>query len=196
MGRYVVGVSGASGIVLAYKTIEAILYQGHEVEFVMSKHATYAASLENAFLDPWLQSLPSGLFQKLKQHSIHDQGCSIASGSYPTDGMIVVPCSMATVAAISMGLADNSLRRAADVTIKEKRPLVLVPRESPLSVIHLENLLRLAKLGATVVPPVPAWYTHPKNIADIEDFIVGKVLDTLNISHNLYPRWKVESSPC
>ena len=96
---------------------------------------------------------------------------------------------MATLAAIACGLSDNLLRRAADVTLKEKRPLVIVPRESPFSEIHLENMLKLAKCGAAIVPPIPAWYTEPKSIADMENFIVGKALDALKIEHDVYPRW-------
>jgi polyprenyl P-hydroxybenzoate/phenylacrylic acid decarboxylase-like protein len=187
--RYVVGISGASGIILAYKTIEALVAQDHEVELIITKNAAYAASLENTPFDPWLKSLDPAFLKKIKQYSNQDIGCALASGSYVTDGMIIIPCSMATVAAVAMGLSDNALRRAADVTIKERRDLIVVPRESPFSEIHLENLLRLAKMGVTILPPVPAWYTHPKGVSDIENFIVGKVLDVLKIPHTLYPRW-------
>lgn len=184
----VVGVSGASGIVLAYKLLRVLAEKGYHIDCVMSKHALYAASLEMGkeyassakFIEP---------LNTVTVHSNQDVGCSICSGSFPSLGMVIIPCSMGTVAAIACGLADNALRRAADVTLKERRPLVIVPRECPLSSLHLENLLRLSNLGATIVPPIPAWYTQPKSVDDIENFIVGRVLDALKIDHALYPRW-------
>ncbi len=194
MGRFVVGISGASGIILARRCIEALTATGSSIELVMSPSALYTASLELgkefASTAKFIQQFPEEIQQKITLHSINDVGCAIASGSYPITGMIIIPCSMATIAAISIGLGDNVLRRAADVTLKEKRPLILVPRESPLSELHLENLLKLSRLGATIVPPIPAWYTHPQTLADIENFIVGKVLDALYLDHTLYPRWK------
>lgn len=194
MKKFVIGISGASGIILAYKLMLALLEQDHSIELVVSKNAQYAASLElkekYGVPDEFMKSLSEDHKAKIHAHSIGDVGCSIASGSFPTDGMIIIPCSMATIAAVSIGLADNALRRAADVTIKEKRSLIIVPRESPFSEIHLENLLKLARLGATIIPPIPAWYTHPTSVDDIENFIVGRVLDCLKIPHQLYPRWK------
>jgi 4-hydroxy-3-polyprenylbenzoate decarboxylase len=192
MGRYVVGVSGASGIVLALHVLRALTSQGHRVELTLSQYALYTASLElgKAY------GTPAKFLAKLEKkelitlHSNHDVGCAIASGSFLTDGMIIIPCSVATLAAVACGLGDNALRRAADVTLKEKRPLILVPREAPFSEIHLENMLKLSRLGAIIIPPVPAWYTEPKSIEDVEKFIVGKVLDALKLEHNLYPRWK------
>lgn len=185
MGRYVVGVSGASGIILAIRTINALTEAGHTVELTISKHAHYTAKFEltRSFMsylaDP----------EQVTLHSNHDIGSSIASGSFSTEGMIIIPCSVTTVAAIAMGLGDNALRRAADVTLKERRPLIIVPREAPLSTLHLENLHKLSQLGATIVPPVPAWYTNPQSLEDVEKFIVGKVLDALKLEHDLYPRW-------
>ncbi|MCC5833066.1 MAG: UbiX family flavin prenyltransferase [Chlamydiales bacterium] len=192
MGRYVVGVSGASGVVLALHTLRALTDLGHRVELTLSQYALYTATLElgkgYATAAKFLSHIEKR--ELITLHSNQDVGCAIASGSFVTDGMIVIPCSVATLAAVAHGLGDNALRRAADVTVKEKRPLILVPREAPFSEIHIENMLKLSRLGATIIPPVPAWYTEPKSIQDVEKFIVGKVLDALKLDHNLYPRWK------
>ena len=194
MGRFVVGVSGASGVVLARRLIEELASGGHAIELVMSQSALYTASIELgkewSTVPKCVQQFPAAIRELITPHSIQDVGCAIASGSYPVDAVIVIPCSMATLAAIAVGLGDNVLRRAADVALKERRPLILVPRESPLSELHLENLLKLSRLGATIVPPVPAWYTAPQTLQDVENFIVGKVLDALHIDHQLYKRWK------
>ncbi len=195
MGRYVVGVSGASGVILAKKTVQALVQAGHYVDLVMSSYALYTISLEmgKQFATPsrFIDSIEEK--ELISCHPIQDVGASIASGSYLTDGMIVIPCSMTTVAAISAGLGDNALRRAADVTLKERRPLILVPRETPFSTLHLENLHKLSQYGATIIPPIPAWYIEPKTVGDIEDFLVGKVLDVLKIEHALYTRWEKSS---
>lgn len=196
MGRFVVGISGASGVILAHRLMEELTSSGHTIELVMSQSAQYTASIELgkelATAAKYVAQLPVSMKGSISIHSIHDVGCAIASGSYPVDGMIIIPCSMATLAAIAVGLSDNVLRRAADVTLKEKRPLIIVPRESPLSELHLENLLKLCRLGATIVPPVPAWYTAPQTLEDVENFIVGKVLDALHLDHQLYKRWKTQ----
>jgi 4-hydroxy-3-polyprenylbenzoate decarboxylase len=192
--RFVVGITGASGIVLAQKLIIALAQAGHFIELIISQHALYTAAFElgSQYTTPKkiVDSFPDQIQKRITLHPIQDIGCAVASGSYLVDGMIIIPCSMATLAAVAIGLGDNALRRAADVTIKEKRALVIVPRESPLSEIHLENLLKLARLGATIVPPMPAWYTTPTTLEDIEHFIVGKVLDALHLPHELYKRWK------
>jgi flavin prenyltransferase len=184
--------------VLASRLIAALTTSGHAVELVMSQQALYTASLELGkdfrTAAKFVSHLPLSAQEKITIHQVHDMGCAVASGSYPVDGMIIIPCSMATVAAVAMGLADNALRRAADVSLKEKRPLILVPRETPLSAIHLENLLKLSRLGATILPPVPAWYTHPQSLEDVENFIVGKVLEALHLEHTLYQRWKCTTS--
>jgi 4-hydroxy-3-polyprenylbenzoate decarboxylase len=197
MKRFVVGITGASGIILAHRLIASLAENGYEIDLVMSQHALYTATFELGkeykTAQRFLSSFPEEVQVKIKLHAIHDIGCAIASGSYPVAAMIVVPCSMATLAAIAVGLADNALRRAADVTLKERRPLILVPREAPLSPIHLENLLKMSRLGAIILPPIPAWYTEPQSVADIENFIVGKILDALHIEHHLYKRWKTES---
>jgi len=126
---------------------------------------------------------------KIHLHDFKDLTAPIASGSYPTEGMIIIPCSMGTLGAIASGLSQNLIHRAADCTIKEGRKLVLVPRETPLSAIHLENMLKLARLGVRMVPPMPAFYGDQQKVEDLVDFVVGKVLDQFGIVHALYPRW-------
>jgi flavin prenyltransferase len=113
----------------------------------------------------------------------------VASGSNPADAMAVCPCSMGTLGAIAHGLADNLIERAADVMLKERRPLVLVPRETPLSSIHLDNMSKLAHAGAVILPPAPGFYTRPQTVADLVDFVVARVLDQLHVPHDLVPRW-------
>jgi 4-hydroxy-3-polyprenylbenzoate decarboxylase len=129
--------------------------------------------------------------EKLAAHTYDEDDLSapFMSGSFQTDGMVIVPCTMKTLAGIASGYADNLILRAADVTIKEHRRLVIVPRETPLSVIHLRNMLTLAELGVFVVPAMPAFYHKPMSIDDLVDFVVGKVLDCLGIEHSLYRRW-------
>lgn len=194
MNRVVVGVTGASGIILAYKAIKALVSARFHVDLVISKAALMTAALEMGTSFGTLQGFVASFDENIKEHlTLHAEknfGASIASGSYRTKGMLIVPCSMATLAAVALGLSDNLLRRSADVTLKERRPLVVVPRETPLSSIHLEHMLSLSRMGATIVPPIPAWYTLPKTLDDIENFIVGRILDALGIDNELYPRWE------
>jgi len=193
MESVVVGISGASGVMLANRTISALLASGYHVDLVMSKSALYVATLELeekiATPEKYLELYFSAHKEQIRVHAIGDIGAAICSGSYKTKGMLIIPCSMSSVASIALGLSDNCLRRAADVTIKEKRPLTIVFRESPLSQLHLEHLLKLSQLGATILPPLPAWYTMPKSIEDVENFIVGKILESLQIEHTLYKPW-------
>lgn len=193
MARYVVGITGASGIVLAKRTLEVLTDLRHEVELVMSKDASLTAveelGKEFATIEKFISSLGKKRGQYIRSHSISDFRAAIASGSFQTSGMIIIPCSMATLAAVAHGLSDNVLRRAADVTLKERRPLIIVPRETPFNDIHLENMLKLSRMGATIVPPIPGWYTHPKTLSEMEDFIVGRALDALKIETTIYPRW-------
>ena len=191
MARLVVGISGASGSILGYKTVLSLCELGHQVELIITPHALSTAKIElgESFstAQRFVQQLPEAAQEKITLFTHHYVGHRICSGSYPIDGMVIIPCSMATVAALAHGLGDNGLRRAADVTLKERRPLVIVARETPLHQIHLENMLKLTQIGVLFVPPVPAWYQHPKTVAEIEDYIVGKALDGLKISHSLYP---------
>ncbi len=176
----VVGVTGASGAVLAKRCIE-LLIAGGESPIVVCTDAgreVWKQEIGGSF-DQWVASIGA------VGADIKDISSAIASGTYETTGMVVIPCSMGTVAALAHGLSSNLLQRAADVTMKESRPLVLVPRESPLSAIHLTNLLTLAQAGAKIVMPVPAFYTHPETVADIVEAIVGRALGALGIAGGL-----------
>ncbi len=185
--RIVVGIAGASGAVYAVRLLE-MLEQIADVE----THVTMTDSaLKNLQLE-----LNYGLEEIKKiSHTVYDNkdvAAAIASGSFPAHGMVVVPCSMKALAGIATGFTDNLLLRSADVTIKEGRRLIIVPRETPLSVIHLENMLRLAKIpNITVLPAMPAFYHKPKNMDDLVNHIVGKILDQLKIKwpKKLFNRW-------
>lgn len=187
----IVGITGASGAVMAGALIEELL--NLEVPVVASASSAarivWDEEVEESFgsaLERWKD------FEGFQYFAPGDFRAPIASGSTPTLGMAIVPCSMATVAAVAHGLSDNLIRRAADVCLKERRPLVIVPRETPLNAIHLENMLSLARLGATILPPEPAFYLKPKTTEDTVDFIVQRVLAALGVSTELPEsmRWK------
>ena len=176
----VVGITGASGSVLARSTIDELLSMDVPVMATASPAArmVWQEEMDESFgvaLERWADS------GRFTYYAIGDLRAPIASGTFPTSGMAVVPCSMATAAAIAHGLADNLLRRAADVCLKEHRPLVLVPRETPLNAIHLDNLASLARLGVTVLPPQPAFYLRPETISDLVDFVTQRTLAALRI---------------
>ena len=180
----VVGMAGASGSVLARATIDRLLAMEVPVIATASSAArmVWREEMDESFGDAMERWVDSGRFT---YYAIGDLAAPIASGTFPTLGMAVVPCSMGTVAAIAHGLSDNLLRRAADVCLKERRPLVLVPRETPLSAIHLENMASLARLGTTVVSPQPAFYLHPRSIDDVVDFVVERTLVALGVNKSL-----------
>jgi len=185
MKRIIIGITGASGTIYAIDLLEK-LHQNPDVEvhLVMSTWAKKNLELETTYSLKQIQDLAD------HSYSINDQGATIASGSFLNDGMVIVPASMKTVAGIAYGFGDNLISRAADVTIKEQRKLVIVPRETPLSVIHLENLTKLAKLGAQIIPPIPAFYNHPKTIQDLVDHQTMKVLDAFQIPNKNDHRWE------
>ena len=185
----VVGITGASGSIVASHTIDALLSE--RVPVIAS--ATGAArivwkqEMEESFgsaLERWSDS---GIFEYFGPH---EMAAPIASGTFPVQGMAIVPCSMATASAVAHGASDNLIRRAADATIKERRPLVVVPRESPLSVIHLENLTRLASLGATVIPPEPAFYLCQQTIEDVAEFAAQRTLLALKVTSRMPARFQ------
>ncbi len=192
MARFVVGISGASGVKLAHLAILELVKLGHLIELVISRDAplTIIHEMGKSFTSPqkFVQSFPLEYQSNIRLHSIQDFNAPIASGSFQHDGCLIIPCSMATVSAVAMGLSDNLLRRAVDVTIKEKRKLVIVPREAPFSEIHLENMLKLARMGACIFVPQPAWYMNPKTMEEMEYFLVGRILDQLGIDIGA-PRW-------
>ena len=185
MARFVVGITGASGCKLSHLVIDHLTRLGHHVELVLSRDAplTILQEMGEAFSSPqkFLQTFPTSQRGQITLHQINDFEAPIASGSYKHDGCLIVPCSMATLGAIAHGIADNLIRRAADVTLKERRKLVLVPRETPLHEIHLENMLRLCRMGACIFPPEPAWYMRPQSLQEMEEFMVSRILDQLGI---------------
>lgn len=182
--RLIVAVTGASGVIYGKRLLEELRERKIETHLIVSEAA------ERVIRHELRQTRKD--FERLATHTYdeHDLEAPPMSGSFQTDGMIVVPCTMKTLAGIASGYADSLILKAADVTIKEHRKLVIVPRESPISMIHLRNMLTLAELGAFVVPAMPAYYHNPKKIDDLVDFIVGKILDCLGIEHKLYKRWK------
>ncbi len=180
----VVGITGASGSIIALHTIEALLDNGVPVVACASSAAriVWKQEMTESFGEALERWTGSGIFS---YHAASEIAAPIASGTFPTRGMALAPCSMATVAAVSQGLSDNLIRRSADVTIKERRPLVIIPRESPLSVIHLENLTRLARLGATIIPPEPAFYLRHQTIADVAEYAAQRTLLALGVISEL-----------
>lgn len=181
--RLIVAVTGASGVIYAKRLLEVLKAKNIETHLTISKAAekVIAYELEMSKED----------FEKLSTHaySVDDLGVPILSGSFKTDGMIIIPCSMKTLAGISHGYSANVVLRAADVALKEKRKLVLVVRETPLNIIHLRNMLDLAKQGVIILPAMPAYYHKPKTVDALADYVVGKVLDILEIKHDLFKRW-------
>ncbi len=180
MKRILVGLTGASGSVLAYTVVKLLLENGHEVHFVASKlgERVMAYELERDYADVLSEF---GSFSHFVHHDNDNLFASVASGSYPVDAMVIVPCSMGTLGKIAGGIADSLMCRAADVALKERRSLVLVTRETPLSGIHLENMLKLTRYGATILPPVPAYYSKPKTVQDIVNQTAARILSTLGI---------------
>lgn len=183
--RLVVGMTGATGAPLGVRLLEQ-LRELPEVEthLVLSRWARATVELETGLSVKEIGELADVV------HNPDDQGASISSGSYRTDGMVIVPCSMKTLAGIRSGYADGLVARAADVTIKERRPLVLVPRETPLSEIHLENMLALSRMGVRIVPPMPAFYNNPASIDDFVEHITARVLDQLDLPAPAAQRWE------
>jgi len=181
--RLVVAITGASGAIYGKCLLDVLHNKRVETHLVISKAAEKVIEHE---LETTKRSL-----EKLADHvyDVDDLTAPILSGSFKTDGMIIIPCSMKTVAGIAHGYSDNLILRAADVTLKEGRKLILVPRETPLNVIHLRNMLELAKQGVTIIPAMPAFYHKPKKIDSLVDYVVGKVLDCLGIEHKLFMRW-------
>jgi len=182
--RLVVGISGASGAVFALRLLEALRDENAEVHLVVSKWAQQTIEHETGRSLADVRALAS------HHYPATDLGAAIASGSFVTEGMVIVPCSMRSVAAIAQGTSENLLHRAADVALKERRRLVIVPRETPLSQLHLENLLKLARMGVTILPPMPAFYNHPQSIADLVDHVVARILDQFGLAASFARRWE------
>ncbi len=195
MKRYILAISGASGSLLGIRVLENLLIRS-EVHLIISSQSFSIIRHETGIdwsgkTDAAVQAKIKAYFKsgRVHYHNEGDLAAPLSSGSFLTDGMLVVPCSMKTLAGIANGYAQNLTERAADVTIKEGRPLLLSPREMPFSAIHLENMLKLARLGVKIAPPVPAFYQKPKKIDDIVNFVTGKILDSFGVRHDLFRRW-------
>ncbi|WP_434633914.1 flavin prenyltransferase UbiX [Chromobacterium sp. CV08] len=192
-----VALTGASGLPYGLRLIETLLAAGVRVWVLYSQAAQVVAKQEMQLTLPsrpaemkaWLLERYPAPPELLEVYGREEWFAPAASGSNPPDAMVVCPCSMGTLAAIRHGMSDNLIERAADVCIKERRTLVLVPRETPLSAIHLENMLDLARLGVVILPPSPGFYTHPESVDDMVDFVVSRILDQLGVAQTLTPRW-------
>ncbi|MCP8307517.1 MAG: UbiX family flavin prenyltransferase [archaeon] len=181
--KIVVAITGASGVVYGKRLLEVLLDKNIETHLIISKGAEEIISSELSSKKDDIEKLATHVYQ------MDDFSSPLSSGSFITDGMAIVPCSAKTLAGIAHGYSDNLILRAAEVAIKQGRKLILVPRETPLSAIHLENMLKLARIGVIILPAMPAFYHNPKSINELIDFIVGKILDSLNIEHDLFKRW-------
>src|SRR5258706_9521069 len=198
-----IGITGASGALYATRTVAALLEQGVHIELVVSDYGRRllrdelgdAANLDQ--LLPYLKDRygPGVESGTLSLHSNRDLGATIASGSHGCLGMAIVPCSMKTLAAVAHGLSRNLIERAADVMLKERRPLVIVPRETPMSLPQLRNMVLCAEAGAIILPAMPAFYQLPKTLDDLADFMAGKILSALGFEHDLYPEWTGQVKP-
>ncbi|MEY3331797.1 MAG: flavin prenyltransferase UbiX [Cuspidothrix sp.] len=195
----ILGVTGASGLIYAVRALKFLLAAEYHIELVASKSTYTVWQAEQEIRMPgepdkqeqfWREQAGVPAQGKIRCHPWSDVGAGIASGSFRTLGMIIMPCSMSTVAKLAGGLSSDLLERAADVQIKEGRKLVIVPRETPFSLIHLRNLTTLAETGVRIVPAIPAWYHNPQTIEDLVDFVVARALDQLDIDCIPIERWQ------
>jgi 4-hydroxy-3-polyprenylbenzoate decarboxylase len=194
---FAVAVTGASGAIYAMRTMAALLERECHLEVVVSEYGrrllhdelgekASVARLREYLVEAYGDAASKGTFTVLNNK---DLGATLASGSHDCEGMVIVPCSMKTLAGVAHGLSRNLVERAADVMLKEKRRLVIVPREAPMSLPQLKNMVLCAEAGAMILTAMPAFYQMPKTIADLADFMAGKILSALGLSHNLYPKW-------
>ena len=183
MRRLIVALTGATGAILGVRLLEAL--QGTEIEthLVMSKWAQATIEHETTHTTREVRAMATVF------HELGNMGASISSGSFVTEGMVIIPCSMRSLATIAHGTGDNLVHRAADVVLKERRRLVLVAREMPLSDIHLENMLKLSRMGVTIMPPMPAFYNHPESVDDLVNHVVARTLDQFGIAADFAKRW-------
>jgi flavin prenyltransferase len=181
--KLIVGITGATGTIFGVRLLELLKDSGVESHLVMSKWGARTLVHETAHAVEYVKALASCTYAD------SDQGAAISSGSFLTEGMIIAPCSMRTLAAIAHGQGDNLIHRAADVILKERRKLVLMVRESPLNDIHLENMLKLSRMGVVIIPPVPAFYNHPKTLDDMINHVVMRALDQFGIHIDAAHRW-------
>ena len=181
--KLIIGITGSTGAIYGIRMLEALKKLNVETHLIMSEWAEKCISMETEYTIDYVKSLATNTSDEKNMAS------SVSSGTHRVGGMIIVPCSMKTLSAIANGYDDTLIARAAGVTIKESRKLILMVRETPLSAIHLENMLKLSRLGVVILPPVTEFYTKPKSINDIVNHGVGKCLDQFNIEHDLYRRW-------
>ena len=187
--RLIVGLTGATGTIYGIRLLERLRELDVETHLVISRWGAQTLAHETAYSRERVESLATVV------HPPGDMGASISSGSFKTDGMLIVPCSAKTLGAIAHGVGDTLIHRAADVVLKERRRLVLAVREAPLSEIHLENMLKLARMGVVILPPVPAFYNHPRTIDDVVDHSVGRMLDAFGLEMRGAVRWGGDMGP-
>ncbi len=180
----IVAITGSSGVVYGVRLLEVCRTLGIETDLILSEPAEPILELELGMKPDGVRKLAS------RSYSPNELAAPPASGSYAVDGMVVAPCSMKTLGAIASGVTGDLISRAADVVLKQDRRLVLVPRETPLDLIHLENMVRLRRAGAVILPAAPAFYHGPEKISDLVDFVVGRILEMFGVEHKLYHRWK------
>ena len=181
--RLIVGITGATGTIFGVRVLQLLHGSGVETHLVVSKWAARTLTHETPYSLKQVQELAT------QSYASGDQGAAISSGSFVTLGMVIAPCSMRTLAAIAHGLGDNLIHRAADVVLKERRKLVLVVRESPFNEIHLENMLKLARMGVVILPPMPAFYNHPQTLDDMVNHVAMRVVDQFDIHLDVMNRW-------
>lgn len=199
MAIYTIAMTGASGAAYGMRVLEHLVKGGHNIYFSLTRDAMHILNDETGLMLKGSETDIQYAVEKqlgaregqIRYFDEDNMYAPIASGSARVDGMAVIPCSMKALSSIAHGFASNLIERAADVTIKERRKLVIVPRETPLSAIHLRNMLALAEAGCHIIPAMPAFYHHPKKIQDIVDFIAGRVLDALGVENDLSPRWGI-----
>jgi len=182
-GKLIVGITGATGTIFGVRLLQILEGSGLETHLVISKWAERTLTHETPYSAEEVQQMATAV------HRISNQGAPISSGSFLTNGMIIAPCSMRTLGAIASGVGDNLITRAADVTLKERRKLVMLVREAPFNDIHLENMLKLSRMGVVILPPVPAFYNHPRTIDDIVNHVVQRALDQFDIHVDVVERW-------
>ena len=181
--KLIVGITGSTGVIYGVRLLQALKEKKVQTHLILTEWAKKCLAMETDFTSDEVKSLATTISDEV------NMAASVSSGTHKVDGMIVIPCTMKTLSSIAVGYDETLIARAAGVTLKESRKLILVTRETPLTAINLENMLKLARLGVVILPPVPGFYTKPKTIDEIVDHTVGKCLDQFNIEHNLYKRW-------
>jgi 4-hydroxy-3-polyprenylbenzoate decarboxylase len=192
-GQWIIGITGASGVIYGVRLAQQLLAAGTFVHLIITDagwrvlhdELAWDAAQRTQMLDKHFGPAEG----RYEYHKIQNIGASVASGSYLVEGMVILPCSMGTLSGIAHGSSGNLLERSADVMLKEGRKLLIVPRETPLHAIHLENMLTLARMGCRIIPAMPAFYQQPQTISDMVDFLVGKVMDNMGLHHTLFARW-------